>query len=564
MDPITLEKYSSAITLSDMEVFLFPELLYALVLANIMSPRIWAWKDDSWFRNLEGLSWNRRLQRLKQYIMEHYSFNLDLETWGLTTKSRELERFRGVTSPETLARSNALFGYEGDQYYFDLDIRRHFGLDAYDSDVIPYWKTETVEAMDAFVHKPGHRQGAGECVSLSALYAAALHIVLGVPLENIFLLATPLHSQNFVLLGDGVLTNNRRLVTKAMWFNGTALSQKARRALEKERVTIVAHLSGYIHIDYDDATIDPLAYQRCSAALGRFLTTAVDFEIFINFLRAYHHYQKYFQFEYLQEGHRYHLEAEKLFYYEHGSQNRICGPAREKLLAEVDADDFSLQPLPGRFVLNAIEERLQGKVLECRAEDTCREFKTSLASLPGLDAFCRDLQHFACTTPRLPSADKRYAVWPRPDLPPGLTREEIIARLSGLRGSNATVDLAFLAGRRIETGHWEAFLKACWERNPVSLKVFENLPGGEVCQQLQAWPEESIYDGQGLATPDEVVNFQRGDGLEKAICLANVLLSKNQRPLSLEADAERVQVAAAGAEYVFTTRKGLRLSRWEV
>ena len=35
-----LEKYSSAFTLSDMEIFIFPELLYALVYANIMSPEI--------------------------------------------------------------------------------------------------------------------------------------------------------------------------------------------------------------------------------------------------------------------------------------------------------------------------------------------------------------------------------------------------------------------------------------------------------------------------------------------------------------------------------------------
>ena len=27
-------------------------------------------------------------------------------------------------SPEEIARSNALFGYEGDKYYFDVDIRR--------------------------------------------------------------------------------------------------------------------------------------------------------------------------------------------------------------------------------------------------------------------------------------------------------------------------------------------------------------------------------------------------------------------------------------------------------
>jgi hypothetical protein len=75
-------------------------------------------------------------------------------------------------------------------------------------------------------------------VSLAALYAAALFVVAGIPLEDIFLMATPLHSQNFVDLGRRVLTNNRRLVTKAMWFNGTQISGQARRALENERVTL--------------------------------------------------------------------------------------------------------------------------------------------------------------------------------------------------------------------------------------------------------------------------------------------------------------------------------------
>ena len=41
-----------------------------------------------------------------------------------------------------------------------------------------------------------------------------------------------------------------------MWFNGTSLSEKARRAMENEKVTIVSHISGYIHTLYNDATID--------------------------------------------------------------------------------------------------------------------------------------------------------------------------------------------------------------------------------------------------------------------------------------------------------------------
>lgn len=265
------ESRSAAVTLSDMELFVFPELMYALVLANILSPRIWKWRDDAWFDGFGKLSAYRKVQRIKQYIMDHYVFNLDLETWGLTRRDRELERFSPFLSSEEISASNALFGYHGDSYYFDIGIRRHFGLDKYESDVIPYWKTETVEAMDAFCLKEGFATGAGECVSLAALYAAALYVVGGFPLRDLFLMATPLHSQNFLLLDDGILTNNRRIVTKTMWFNGTEISAQARRALEHERVTIVSHPTGWMHLLYPQASIDPGEYARFSAALRSYL-----------------------------------------------------------------------------------------------------------------------------------------------------------------------------------------------------------------------------------------------------------------------------------------------------
>ena len=92
-DLTSVEKYSSAVTLSDMEVFIFPDLMYSLVLANIMSPRLWKWKEDPWFSKLSNKNEQKRVQRLKQYIIDHFSFNLDLDTWGLTTKEKELERF---------------------------------------------------------------------------------------------------------------------------------------------------------------------------------------------------------------------------------------------------------------------------------------------------------------------------------------------------------------------------------------------------------------------------------------------------------------------------------------
>ena len=276
MKKISDEEKSAAATLSDMEIFIFPELMYALVLANILSPRLWRWRELDWFAGIREMRPKKRLQRLRQHIMDNYTFNLDLETWGLTTQARELARFAPFLSPDEIASSNALFGYHGDAYYYDIDIRRHFGLDKYTSDVIPYWKTETVEAMDAFRRKPGHSVGAGECVSLAGLYAAAAFVVCGLTLDSIYLMATPLHSQNFLDVDTGILTNNRRLVTRAMWSNGTVISQQARRALEHERVTIVSHATGYIHLLYPEATISHSAYADFAAKLDAFLVPPQD------------------------------------------------------------------------------------------------------------------------------------------------------------------------------------------------------------------------------------------------------------------------------------------------
>jgi hypothetical protein len=96
-----------------------------------------------------------------------------------------------------LAQSNALFGYEGDKYYFDLDIRTHFGLDKYEETSSLTGKRKPSKQWMPFP-QARIRHGAGECVSLAALYAAAMFVVAGIPLDDIFLMATPLHSQNFI------------------------------------------------------------------------------------------------------------------------------------------------------------------------------------------------------------------------------------------------------------------------------------------------------------------------------------------------------------------------------
>jgi len=538
----------------------FPELTFSLVLANIMSPIIWQWRDADCFRKLEGKSTYRKLLRLRQFIMDEFEFNLDLETWGLTTKQKEFERFKDFLSPQEIAASNALFGYEGDKYYFDVDIRKHFGLDKYDGDVIPYWKTETVEAMNAFRYKKGYKTGAGECVSLSSLYAAAAFIVCGVPLEDIYMILTPLHSQNFIDVNDGVLTNNRRLVTKTMWFNGTEISSKAQRALRNEKVTIVAHPSGYIHCLYNHATIDKGAYQHFVNRLNSYLSADLTIENFASFLRCYPKYQRHFQICRDCHNQPRYLKAEVLFHYEHGSDNKIGCKSQEKLLADVSDEDFLPFPMSDRIRCDQLEEFIHKEKPDVKTETGKTAFKKFIEQfISEAGQLVEDLADFLYIEAELPPLDRNFMPSEPIEVSVDWERQRIIEYLSDKRRSNTTVDLAFYAYRDMESCDWRPFVKAAIERNPVSIQAINSMSVEQVYKQLMEMKNNSIYAGKRLAQPDEVANYQTGDGLEKAFFLANVIRHRNPEQ-DIKITVENNDVILKGQDqyrYRFVSDKGL-------
>jgi len=561
MNSEQLEKYTSAITLSDMEIFVFPELMYALVLANIMSPIIWQWRQLDCFKKLEGKSSYRKLMRLRQFIMDEFEFNLDLETWGLTSKDKELKRFEKFVSPGDIAKSNALFGYHGDKYYFDVDIRRHFGLDKYDSDIIPYWKTETIEAMNAFRLKEGYKTAAGECVSLAALYAAAAFIVCSIPLEDIYMILTPLHSQNFIDIQDGILTNNRRLVTKTMWFNGTAISNKARRALRNENVTIVAHSSGYVHCLYKDATIDKKLYQDFSRKLDSYLSAELSLSVFANFLRSNRDYQKFFQVCRECHGQAQFLKAEVLFHYEHGSNYSVADKTFDKLLSEISDEDFVPYELPGRIrcdLLNEFIEKQKPDIKSIKGKAAFRKFIEQV--IPEAQRFVDELADFIHIEADLPPSDKNFLPAEPIEISVEQSREQIIDYLQHVRQSNITADLAFYSYRDMESCNWLPFVKAAVQRNPVSIQMVKAMSIKEIYAWLEQMKDDSIYDDRRLAQPDEVANYKTGDGLEKAFLLANVIRERNpEQEVKIITDKEQV-ILKGRHEHRFVSNKNLEKS----
>ncbi len=557
MDKEKLEKYSSAITLSDMEIFVFPDLMYSLLLANIMSPIVWKWRQEDCFKRLEGKEPYKKLMRLRQYIMDEFEFNLDLQTWGLTDKNTEIKRFEKYLPAKEISKSNALFGYEGDSYYYDVDIRKHFGLDKYNGDIIPYWKTETVEAMNAFRLKEGYKTGAGECVSLSTLYAAAAFIICGIPLEDIWMVLTPLHSQNFIDINDGVITNNRRLVSKTMWFNGTELSNKAQRALRNEQITIVAHTSGLIHCLYKDATIDKNLYDSFCGKLKGFLQAELSTATMVNFLRANPDYQKHFQFCRDCRGNPQFVKAEDLFNYEHLSPLRVADCSHKQMLEEVFDGEFSSEPFPNRIQCEQFAEFMAKKKPDLTTEQGRKDMAGLLADyMPDGEKLVNELYDFLHIEPKLPGGKKNYMPSEPIKISTEMSREQIIDYLSNLRKTNTIADLAFYAYRDMSSCDWNPFIKSAIERSPVSIEATKEKTIERCFQWLQSMPNESIYDGQRLAQPDEVANYKTGDGIEKAIALANIIRSREpEKEITINVNKDKVTVEA-GSSFEFESSKG--------
>jgi len=559
---VIMEKYSSAFSLSDMEIFIFPELLYPLVIANIMSPVIWTWRDDPWFKDIEKKTFMKKILRIKQYIMDNYEFNLDLDTWGLTNKNKEIDRFKDFIDIDILRKSNALFGYEGDKYYFDIDIRRHFGLEKYSGDVIPYWKTETVESMTAFCHKEFYVKGAGECVSLAALYAAALFIVGKVPLENIFMISTPLHSQNFIDIKEGVLTNNRRIVTKRMWFNGTPLSTRARRALENEKVTVVSHISGFIHSEFNKATIDTAVYQYFTESLNKFTSSKLSPDIFTNFLRFHMDFKMCFQYKHFYNGNFYYIPLEKIFEYEHNTKISFSESSRVNLLNEIDMEEFSLAPLENRLIIQDVEEYLE-KLQVTDLDNVAAHFteiarQNNCKNKDEIESLFKEISDFLVVKSQLPSTEKHFLKTQELKINNGLSRQEILQLIRDKSDVNEIALLSLYVYRQMDIINWEPFIKAAMERNPVSIDGLKGKSPDSAYKHISDMHNESIYDSKRLAQPDEVYNFRRGDGIEKAFLFANFLCNElGEKDIKLIIDNDKVLLESNKAKYHFSSTKNI-------
>jgi hypothetical protein len=178
--------------------------------------------------------------------------------------------------------------------------------------------------------------------------------------------------------------------------------------------------------------------------------------------------------------------------------------------------------------------------------------------MPEVKKFVDGLAEFVHCDPKLPSIEKNYVSAPAVEISVDWPREKIIDYLQNLREQNTTADLAFYAYRDMETCDWLPFIKAAVERNPVSLEMARSISIDVLYEHLQKLENISIYDGSRLAQPDEVINYHRGDGVEKALLLANVIRQKfPNESIEINAACSKIFVKGAG-EYRFDSSKGLK------
>ncbi|MDH3982379.1 MAG: hypothetical protein OES84_05690, partial [Kiritimatiellaceae bacterium] len=335
-------------------------------------------------------------------------------------------------------------------------------------------------------------------------------------------------------------------------------------ALRNEQVTIVANNTGFIHTVYPEATIDPNSFEQFRQKLADFTTTKITFEIIANFLRDRSEFQKCFQIMYMRHGKAQYLPIERAYGYEHGSPYKVSDSAtRDKLLDQIDEYDFYTDPLEDRILLNKLSDHLKNNPISHFDKENMRGLAEKIDCTGDMDrkmSVIEGLVDFVHLDPELPEIGNKQFKSPGPiNIKPGMQRSEVIEYLTGLRDNHTVADLAFYATRDLAVTNWQPFLKAAFERNPVVIEATKALSDDELFQTLENLPNESIYDGSRVAQPDEVWNFQRGDGLERAIALSNVW--KNRYPdatIDLQANKQTVVLNLDGKKIQFESHKDLK------
>ncbi|HMA65566.1 MAG TPA: hypothetical protein VKO63_10220 [Chitinispirillaceae bacterium] len=177
----------------------------------------------------------------------------------------------------------------------------------------------------------------------------------------------------------------------------------------------------------------------------------------------------------------------------------------------------------------------------------------------NVEEVVEDLIAFCKINPRLPDTDKEWVHSEPVNLDDVKNAQDALDKISEFRTKNISADLAFSAYRDLSRSPWKPFLKAAFERNPVILHALRDTDIQTIFTKLNALENESIYDeSTRVAQPDEVWNFGRGDGLEKALCFVNILRKHfPQERYTLDYSEKKVNIKVNNSDFTFATSKQL-------
>jgi hypothetical protein len=232
----------------------------------------------------------------------------------------------------------------------------------------------------------------------------------------------------------------------------------------------------------------------------------------------------------------------------------------DQLLSEIDEYEFYPEPLEGRICLNRFYDYFKTHKINFHDKNSINKLVEELnCTHMRKNEILTALFEFCNLEPKLPEKNKIFIETKPINITNDMSRESIISYLESIRDKNTTADLAFYSYRDFSRTNWEPFLKAAFERNPVSIKACEKFSDGEVINILENLADQSIYDGFRMAQPDEVWNFRRGDGLERALCLANILKNRNQHLLiDINIQNDRVSIIINEKTITWPSSKGLK------
>jgi hypothetical protein len=172
-----------------------------------------------------------------------------------------------------------------------------------------------------------------------------------------------------------------------------------------------------------------------------------------------------------------------------------------------------------------------------------------------------ELKDFISIDPKIPVFNKEYVSTTALHISTDDSREKIISHINKLADKSEQALLTLYVYRQMDRTDWQPFVKAAIERNPVCFIDLNGKSTEEVYNKLKTFPDESIYDSKRLALPDEVWNFRRGDGIEKALLLADFILhNDNSAEVKIEIEDKKVHLRYSDSGFSFHSNKNLNKS----